>query len=344
MAVSTPWYEQDTRFIPAHYQPATLIDLALSRDIDSHRLLRGTGLFVEDILAGQTRLSPQQFFSLIGNARRLLAADDSSFLFGQRLLPGHYGAASQALRHAQNLHQALDTLVQRHALLSPLARPQLTLDQQFAYVHWHDSCGADEHWQFVMEASMSALVAMSQWLSGERLPWECSFGYAEPRYVEQYWVHLGDNSQFNQPQQQMRIPREFLTRPWPTGSPIAGQVAQQEAAVQAAQAGFELSLLDSLHDYLWANASQAPGLEQVAEAFAMSPATFKRKLQKHATGFQQQHDQVRKHLALHLYRIKGWSTEQVADYLKFNDQANFRRSFKRWTGSTPGLIRQLLQL
>ena len=46
MTLKTTWYETDSRFIPGHYQPATLIDLALSRDIDSHRLLRGTGLFL----------------------------------------------------------------------------------------------------------------------------------------------------------------------------------------------------------------------------------------------------------------------------------------------------------
>ena len=53
-------------------------------------------------------------------------------------------------------------------------------------------------------------------------------------------------------------------------------------------------------------------------------------------------DRVHKHVALYLYQIKGWSNEAVAEYLNFNDPANFRRSFKRWTGSTPTLIRQLL--
>lgn len=96
MTLHTRWYEADSRFIAGHYQPATLIDLALSRDIDSHRLLRGTGLFYDDIVAGHTRLSPQQCFGLIANAQRLLEADDSSFLFGQRLWPGHYGPASHA--------------------------------------------------------------------------------------------------------------------------------------------------------------------------------------------------------------------------------------------------------
>jgi len=98
-------YECDTRFIPAHHQPALLIDLALSRGIDSHRLLRGTGLFYADIAEGRAKLSPEQFVTLIGNAQRLLDADDSSFLFGQRLLPGHYGEASHTLEHACTLHR-----------------------------------------------------------------------------------------------------------------------------------------------------------------------------------------------------------------------------------------------
>ncbi|MHC8305506.1 AraC family transcriptional regulator [Pseudomonas sp. PB3P13] len=341
MTLKTTWYENDSRFIPGHYQPATLIDLALSRDIDSHRLLRGTGLFHEDILAGQTRLSPQQFLGLISNSRRLLDADDSSFLFGQRLLPGHYGPASHALRHAQNLHQALDTLVRQPALLSPLAAPRLVLDEKHAYLYWLDSCGATEQWRFLLEASMTSLIAMSRALSGQRLPWECSFSHAEPRYVEQYWVHLGEHTQFRRPLDFMRIPREYLAMTWPGASATAGQVVRQEAQLQIEQLGFAVSFVDCFYRYLQTHIRQAPSLEQVASAFAMSPATLKRKLHKHETGFQQQVDRVRKHVALYLYQVKGFSNEQVADYLSFTDAANFRRSFKRWTGSTPNLIRQL---
>lgn len=141
MAVKGSWYERDSRFIAAHHQPALLLDLALARDLDSHRLLRGSGLFHEDILSGQARISPQQFLQLIDNARRLLDADDSSFLFGQRLLPGHYGAASQALQQAADLQQALELLVRLRALLSPLLAPRLLLDEQRVYIVWLDACG-----------------------------------------------------------------------------------------------------------------------------------------------------------------------------------------------------------
>jgi hypothetical protein len=47
------WYGWDSRFIAAHHQPAVLLDLALSRGIDSHALLRGSGLFYEDIASGR---------------------------------------------------------------------------------------------------------------------------------------------------------------------------------------------------------------------------------------------------------------------------------------------------
>ncbi|MCU1729636.1 AraC family transcriptional regulator [Pseudomonas sp. 7P_10.2_Bac1] len=344
MTLGSRWYEVDTRFIPGHYQPATLIDLALSRDIDSHRLLRGTGLFYDDIVAGTTRLSPQQFFGLIANAQRLLDADDSSFLFGQRLLPGHYGPASHALQQAQNLHQALETVIHHRALLSPLLTPRLLLDERYAYVYWLDSCGAQEQLRFVQEASMTAFKAMSQWLSGERLPWECSFSYPQPRYVEQYWVHLGENTQFGCQLDMMRLPREYLTRAWPNASAIARQVAHQQAQNQLHELGFGASLLDRLYVHLRDQAQRAPGLEEVAQHFAMSQATLKRKLNKHGTHFQAQQDQARKHVALYLYQIKGFSNEAVAEYLNFNDRANFRRALKRWTGCTPNLIRKFMPL
>jgi AraC-like DNA-binding protein len=139
----------------------------------------------------------------------------------------------------------------------------------------------------------------------------------------------------------MRIPREYLALAWPGAAATAGQVARQEAQGQIDQLGFTSSFVDCLYRYLQTHVRQTPSLEQAAMAFAMSPATLKRKLQKHDTGFQQQVDLVRKHVALYLYQIKGFSNEEVAEYLSFNDAANFRRSFKRWTGSTPNLIRQL---
>lgn len=269
-------------------------------------------------------------------------ADDSSFLFGQRLLPGHYGPASHALQQAADLCQALDVLCEQRALLSPLLSPRLVLDEQYLYLYWLDSCGAGAQRCFLLEASCTSLVAMSRWLAGQALPWQCSFSHAQPRYVEQYWVHLGETVRFGAPLDLMRLPREYLHQPWPNAALTAGRAAQQQGLAQLDSLGFRAGLLDRLYDFLLAHIREPLQLERVAHALDMSPSTLKRKLQKHDTHFQEQLDQARKHVALYLYQVRGYGNEEVAAYLQFNDTTNFRRSFKRWTGLAPSELRRSL--
>lgn len=328
-------YECDSRFIAAHHLPAVLIDLARSRGIDTHHLLRGCELFYDDIVTGQACISPSQFLRLIANAQRLLDAPDSSFLFGQRLWPGHYGAGSHLLEQADHLLQALEDLSTYRALLSPLLTPVLHLDEHHLHLYWRDSCGAAGLLPFLLEASMTAVVALARRQSSERLPWRFQFTYAEPNHVEQYWVHLGDALSFGRPSTVMSLPREYLLRPWPNGGATGARVARQSCHEQLQAWGWQCSLLDALHAHLSAHIRQPLSLERVATAFATSPATLKRKLGKYGTHFQEQLDGVRRDLALYLYQVKCCSNDEVAQRLGFNDITNFRRSFKRWTGRVP---------
>ncbi|QIB50499.1 AraC family transcriptional regulator [Pseudomonas sp. OIL-1] len=336
------WLECDTRFIPAHYQPASLIDLALGRGVNVHRLMQGTGLFHDDILAGNRLISPLQFLQLIANLQQQMQADDTSFLLGEQWLPGHYGAASHALRHATNLHEALERLVRLQPLLWPLLRLRLRVDEHHLWLDWGDSFGAGKQHLFLIEAGMAAVTGMSQWLSGQRLPWTFHLAHAQPRYIEQYWVHLGEQLRFNSPLNQMCLPRAHLIQPWSSASATAGLVAEREGLTVVAALPASRSLLDALHDYFVAQVRQPLRLESVAEAFDMSSATLKRKLQKHGTHFQQQLDHARSSVALELYLSRGYSSEEVADYLNFNDRANFRRSLRRWTGLLPGELKDWL--
>lgn len=342
MTLHRRWYENDTRFIAAHHQPTALIDLALTRDVDLHRLLRGTALFPNDILQRRIQISPTQFLQLADNAQRLLASDDTAFLLGQRLLPGHYGAISDALRHADHLQQALELLIHYRALLSPLLAPRLLVDDHHAYLYWIDTCGHREQHRFVVEATMTAVHALCRWQSGEKLPWSFHFCHAQPRHIEQYWVHLGNDIHFAQQVDMMKIPRQYLVHPWPQSASLAGAMARQDSERQLQALGWNGSFLDHLFAHLQRHIRAPLSLEKVAQHFAMSPATFKRTLKKHHTGFQEQLDLVRKHVALYLLHIKGFNNDEAAAYLQFHDSTNFRRSFKRWTGYAPSALRQHL--
>ena len=121
----------------------------------------------------------------------------------------------------------------------------------------------------------------------------------------------------------------------------AGRAAYQASCAQLEALGWTSSFVDQLYDHLQERIRDPLNLERAAQAFEMSPASLKRRLHKQGTGFQEQLDQVRKHVALYLYRMKGYSNEDVANYLRFNDTTNFRRAVKRWTGLAPSGLRRL---
>lgn len=339
-AITDVWYEQDERYLPAHHQPGLLLDLLLARDISSHKVLRGTGLFYDDILGGHSRISPQQLRQLIANGEKLSATADLSFRWGQLLWPGHYGLASQLLQHAGNLQQALEVLTRHRRYLSPLLVPRVFCDRQYCYVQWLDACGLGEQKRFMVETAMTALSSYSRWQSRQPLPWEYGFSYAQPRADEQYRTHLGSTLYFDLGVDVMRIPKTWLQEPWPQASATAFRVAARHLNTEPAIA--ESGFSEAVYQHLLQHIQQPLSLAETAEHFGMSSATFKRKLQRHDTHFQHVQDQVRLHASLYCLHILGWSNEQLAQYLQFNDLTNFRRAFRRWCGRTPAESRQLL--
>lgn len=327
--------------IAARHQPALALDYARSRDIGESALLRGTGLDDPAIEHAGQRLCASQYLQLLANVARSVDSADTSFMLGQQMLPGRDGAVSHALLQAPNLRQALAILCTWHTRLCPLLQPRLREAGPMLVLYWTDAYGAPSQLPFLVEMHMTALAAMCRWLAGEQLPWRYCFNRARPRHVEQHEVHLGQALRFDCQLDAMLIDSDWLDRPWPRGNANACALALREAAQEAVVAP---SLLSGLYDYLLQHIRCAPTLERTALHFGVSPATFKRHLARHGSHFQAELDQVRAHKAIYLFQAHGYDNDAVAAYLGFHDATNFRRSFKRWTGQTPQLLRHALAL
>jgi AraC-like DNA-binding protein len=329
--------QADAPFIPARHQPALVLDYARSRDVPETVLVRGTGLLQADVPAAGDTLSARAYLQLLANVGASLASPDTSFMLGQQMLPGHYGAVSHALLHAQNLRQALGTLVAWQSRLCPLLRPRWREEGELAVLYWTDPFGAPGQLPFLVEMHMTAVVAMCRWLGGQRLPWRFCFNRCAPRQREQHEVHLGPALQFDCHLDAMLIDAALLDQPWPRGNATAAAVALDDIGHEAEAPA--PALLAALYDYLLEHIRCGPTLEGSAAAFGTSAATFKRHLARHGTHFQAELDQVRTHVALYLFQMRRYDNEAAAAYLGFHDATNFRRSFKRWTGQTPSLLR-----
>ena len=333
------WQAAGEPSIPASQQPALLLAYARGHDAATAPLLRGTGIDAD--LPPETLVAPAACLQLLANVLRTLNSADTSFMLGQQLLPGHDGAPSNALVQAPTLRDALTVLCRWHARLTPLLRPRLQCWDGVAALYWVDSHGAPAVRAALIEMHMTAVVALCRWLGGERLPWRFCFNRAAPRHIEQHHVHLGSALRFDCHFDAMLIDAACLDRPWPRGSALAAGLALRAAEGEPQRPP---GLLAALYDYLLERVRTAPALEQAAGDFGVSAATFKRYLARHGTHFQAELDQVRTHVALWLFHAQRADNDAVARYLGFHDVANFRRSFKRWTGQPPLLLRAALDL
>ena len=84
---------------------------------------------------------------------------------------------------------------------------------------------------------------------------------------------------------------------------------------------------------------EEPTLSIVADRLAMGVRTLQLHLKEAGTSYQQLLDEIRKDLAVSHLRESNLSTTDIAYLLGFAEPSVFFRSFKKWTGQTPGAYR-----
>ena len=72
----------------------------------------------------------------------------------------------------------------------------------------------------------------------------------------------------------------------------------------------------------------------------MSARTLRRRLEREGTSYQRIKDNARRDAAISLLRGDGLTVSEVAERVGFSDPSAFHRSFKKWTGLSPGSFRE----
>ena len=78
----------------------------------------------------------------------------------------------------------------------------------------------------------------------------------------------------------------------------------------------------------------------VARALGMSTRTFSRRLAAEETTYEEVVDQLRRSLALRYLKDPGMSLSQISWLLGYECSSSFSHAFRRWTGSSPSLVRK----
>ena len=324
----------DDKYLSAEGTITTLVELAQGRGIPLHKLLRGTGIFEQDLYDLSQRFSLSQLLALISQFKTLMKSNDSSFLLGHQLI-NDFSPAMQSVRLSPTLGAALKQLQHIRATLAPLFFTRKHIFQNDFYLYLQPSIGMDESLKnYCFEIYSAALMSLLKRMS-DHYP-HCYFDFTckRPRHIQEYEQHLGLRVRFEQPYTRWHFDKQLLKCPNPESSPLRWQqcIAQSELHKNVSQ-----SFVEAVCQRIYRDKNNS--LANSAEHFAMSSATFKRKLKQHGVSYSQLQDEQNKLKALYLLGVCQQGNEQVAMRLAFYDIPNFRRAFKRWTGITPSQLK-----
>ncbi len=185
------------------------------------------------------------------------------------------------------------------------------------------------------------------WLIGRELPLrEVHLRAHRTDSVEAYEALFGCTVKFDMDHSGLVIGRNVLQHPVAQTEESLKEFLRQAPyqLVKREQPGSLKPLSHKIEQLLAQyNSQKLPNASDIASVLNMSPRTLHRKLTTEDTSFQQLKDDFRKELAVHYMNRPELSIDAIAALMGFQDNSAFYRSFKKWTGVSPGQFRTQLK-
>jgi AraC-like DNA-binding protein len=159
--------------------------------------------------------------------------------------------------------------------------------------------------------------------------------HARPRSSLAYRQFFGTEPQFNADMCAMRFPTYWLEHPVAGASEERKRVALAE--VEAIHSGVVMRSYRGLRTLLLAGKCSG---DDLAQLLSLHRRTLNRRLEAAGTTFQTVLDDVRFEVARQLLLHTNQCMDDVAAALGYSAVAPFMRSFRRWSGDTPGRWRR----
>ena len=196
--------------------------------------------------------------------------------------------------------------------------------------------------RFVCEEFLSSCLALARGLVGPELrPRWLEFSYPPPDYLPRYEAVFDCPLRFDQPQDRMVLDARWLDAPLSTHNPIAARhvLGLLRAQMPTHARGEVTAAVERL---LRVRLAGEPRLADVAAQLHVSERTLRRQLTAEGSSFRGILDNLRVDRAYALLRDRSLSIYQVGAAIGYRDPREFRRAFRRLTGSTPRAARERL--
>ncbi len=325
--------------IPAQYV-LILIDMVAGLGYYREVLLADTGLAESGISGIGARVSEADFNAVVTNAMTLTGDPALGLHLGLRLNLSAHALLGQAFMTCRDLGQAMELFLRYYPLLAPNLELTMEMGTRRCKLTVLNT-PEDEYRVFYFELLFaSVLNTLRGLLNQSEVTLTIDAPYPPPEHEDEYRKIFGDSLQFNCLQGSIAFPTSLLAAPLPSSNPALRALYEEECARLLADLQETGSTVEQTLRLLRKLEGQYPQMPQLAQMLNLSPRTYRRRLASEQQSFQPLLDRVRAEHATHYLKNTRLSLTVIADLIGFNDTANFRRAYLKWTGHSPGEVRR----
>lgn len=331
--------------------PSTYARLLLQRwPTTPDRLLAGTGLS-PDRLVRHGVITVSQQLQVLRNSRALAAREDWALDFGRQLNINSHGPLGFAAVSAPTLGEGIATLGAFARIRTPFLRFDV-IEQDRQLILRFDTA----HYPLgdleipLIEILQQVALSYTRAVLGEDTPdTRLCFAYAARGHASRYRAALGDRCEFLAGFSGLVLPAALKALPCPLHDEktyrsslsrcreaLAGVLAEGDVVARATHwlAGhFEQIATHRRFTSL-------PRLQQLAEAWGVTPRTVIRRLAEHDARFGDLRAAQQLEMARRMLDDASYTVSEIGYLLGYGDPANFGRAFKRLTGQSPSEYRR----
>lgn len=334
----------DTRYVTANIPAFLIRSLAAALDdmrLDAGRLLVGLGVTMDDLADPTCRVSFRQGREIILRAMKMARDKALGLETGIREKITSVGLVGYAMLTADTVGEAVRLGLELQRDTGSMLEFDTRVSGASMAVTAASRFNDPEILVFLVEEAFASFMGIGLALAGEDFkPLRVELAYPAPRHAGEYDRVFGCEIRFGQMENAFVFDPAWHQRPLRTADPFGHRQLLEFLAFNRARSREAAEVIESVERTLRPRLGVQYPVAKVARELGMSERTLRRRLAESGVSFQGVLDGLRKNRALELLANPQMSIEQISFAVGFTDPHNFRRAFRRWTGSTPGTLRK----
>lgn len=311
--------------------------------VPTQQLVKNTRITVDRLTDPNYKVDKEQIIGFYRNVLQL-QIPGLALLLGKAIRTNDYGLYGCTLLSCHNLQAALEFSVRYHGIATKTVKMSLTDDaaHQCAYYRFEDLLKDPEIEAFNIKLQCAIVQALTRECLGDNsfIFDQLRFNFNKPDDHLLYAEHFQCPVHYNQRDNEFVVSQQKLALSTSRNNPFAMPLLLDQCEMVLNSIARKDKFLVTVNQWIAANMHKEHRAEQLADHLCMSPRTLRRKLSERDTSFSRLSNELRAEAAKKLLVKTQLKVEDITASIGFNDPANFRAAFKKWTGHTPSGYRQ----